>query len=292
MIDDVSWDFRRSAPVDDFRLRYVRRGSGPSVVLLHGWPGCWWDQHRVLERLEGEFEVIVPDLRGFGGSDRHDVDPRTFYSADAQASSILGLLDELGIERVVLHGYDVGSRVAQTIARRAPERVGGLVVSPPFPSFGHRPTSREAQGEFWYQHFHRLPLSHELIDGDLDAVRAYLGHFWRHWAGGRDILRPDQLDDLARVYARPGAFASSIAWYRAGAGAASQPAVPEHPPLRLPVIALASTRDPLFSVLWTDRLDLDFEDVDLRVLEDVGHFVPLEAPDAVAGAVRDIASRS
>jgi pimeloyl-ACP methyl ester carboxylesterase len=291
VIDDVSWDFRRSAPVDDFRLRYVRRGSGPSVVLLHGWPGCWWDQHRVLERLEGEFQVVVPDLRGFGGSDRHDVDPRTFYSADAQASSVLGLLDELGVERVIVSGYDVGSRVAQALAQRAPERVASLVVAPPFPSFGHRPTSREAQGEFWYQHFHRLPLSESLLDGDLDAVRAYLGHFWHHWAGDRDILRPDQLDDLARVYARPGAFASSIAWYRAGAGATSQPAVPESPPLTLPVIALCSTRDPLFAVDWTDRLDLDFADVDLRVLDDVGHFVPLEAPDAVADAIREIAGR-
>ena len=291
MIDDVSWDFRRSAPVDDFRLRYVRRGSGPAVLLLHGWPGCWWDQHRVLERLEGDFEVVVPDLRGFGGSDRHDVDPRTFYSADAQASSVLGLLDELCVERVIVSGYDVGSRVAQALARRAPERVASLVVAPPFPSFGHRPTSREAQGEFWYQHFHRLPLSEALLDGDLDAVRAYLGHFWHHWAGDRDILRPYQLDDLARVYARPGAFASSIAWYRAGAGATSQLAVPASPPLTLPVIALCSTRDPLFAADWTDRLDLDFADVDLRVLDDVGHFVPLEAPDAVADAIREIAGR-
>jgi pimeloyl-ACP methyl ester carboxylesterase len=291
VIDDVSWDFRRSAPVDDFRLRYVRRGSGPAVLLLHGWPGCWWDQHRVLERLEGDFEVVVPDLRGFGGSDRHDVDPRTFYSADAQASSVLGLLDELGVERVIVSGYDVGSRVAQALARRAPERVASLVVAPPFPSFGHRPTSREAQGEFWYQHFHRLPLSEQLLDGDLDAVRAYLGHFWHHWAGDRDILRRDQLDDLARVYARPGAFASSIAWYRAGAGATSQPAVPDSPPLTLPVIALCSTRDPLFAAEWTDRIDLDFADVELRVLDDVGHFVPLEAPDAVADAIREIANR-
>ena len=53
-------------------------------------------QHRVLERLDGDFEVVVPDLRGLGGSDRDDVDPRTFYSADAAASSVLGLLDELG----------------------------------------------------------------------------------------------------------------------------------------------------------------------------------------------------
>jgi pimeloyl-ACP methyl ester carboxylesterase len=122
-------------------------------------------------------------------------------------------------------------------------------------------------------------------------MRAYLGHFWHHWAGDRDILRRDQLDDLARVYARPGAFASSIAWYRAGAGATSQPAVPASPPLTLPVIALCSTRDPLFAAEWTDRIDLDFADVELRVLDDVGHFVPLEAPDAVADAIREIANR-
>ena len=67
--------------------------------------------------------------------------------------------------------------------------------------------------------------------------------------------------------------------------------MPEKPPLTLPVIALCSTRDPLFAADWTDRLDLDFEDVDLRVLDDVGHFVPLEAPDAVADAIREIADR-
>jgi pimeloyl-ACP methyl ester carboxylesterase len=289
MIDDPSWGFAMSAPVDGFRLRYVRRGGGDPVVLLHGWPGCWHDQHRVLELLESEFDVIVPDLRGFGGSDGHDVEPRTAYSADAQASSVLGLLDELGIDRVVLHGYDVGSRVSQAIARRAPERVRALVISPPFPSFGHRPTIRESQGEFWYQHFHRLALADELLDGSFEAVRAYLGHFWHHWAGDRDILAPEELDDLARVYARPGGIRSSIAWYRAGAGATSQPAVPEHPPLTLPVIALVSTRDPLFAAEWTDRLDLDFEDVDLRVLADVGHFLPLEAPAIVADAIRSAA---
>jgi pimeloyl-ACP methyl ester carboxylesterase len=280
-----------SAPVDGFRLRYVRRGEGPPVVLLHGWPGCWWDQHRVLERLQDGFDVVVPDLRGFGGSDRHDSDPASAYNADAQAASVLGLLDELGLDRVLVHAYDVGSRVAQAVARHAPDRVAGLALAPPVPSFGIRPTSREAQGEFWYQHFHRLALSEELLDGELRAVRAYLGHFWHHWAGDRDILTREELDALAALYARPGALRSSIAWYRAGAGATSQPAVPVHPPLRQPAIALCGTRDPLFPVAWTDALHLDFEDVELRVLEDVGHFTPLQAPDAVAAAVRDLNGR-
>ena len=290
--DDPAWGFAMSAPVDGFRLRYVRRGSGAPVVLLHGWPGCWWDQHRVLELLEGEFDVVVPDLRGFGGSDRHDVEPRPAYGADGQAASVLGLLDELGIERAVVHGYDVGSRVAQALARRAPDRVAALVVAPPFASFGHRPTSREAQGEFWYQHFHRLGLAEELLDGRLEAVRAYLGHFWHHWGGDRDVLDPEGLDALARMYARPGALRASIAWYRAGAGSTSQPAVPEHPPLTLPVIALCGARDPLFSVAWTDALHLDFEDVDLRIVDDVAHFTPVEAPAVVADAIRAAARRA
>jgi pimeloyl-ACP methyl ester carboxylesterase len=244
----------------------------------------------VLELLD-DCDVVVPDLRGFGGSDRHDVDPVANYGAAAQAASVLGLLDELGIEQAVVHGYDVGSRVAQAIVRAAPERVRALVVAPPYPSFGHRPTTREAQHEFWYQHFHRLPLSVELLDGNVDAVRAYLRHFWIHWADGHDLLGEEGLDALARLYGRPGALRSSIAWYRAGAGSTSQPAVPELPPLTLPVIALVGTQDPLFPVDWSDRLDLDFADVDVRVLEHVGHFVPVEAPDAVARAVRDAIRR-
>ena len=290
--DDPSWGFAMSAAVDGFRLRYVRRGAGSPVVLLHGWPGCWWDQHRVLEGLVGEFDVVVPDLRGFGGSDRHDVEPSWAYNADGQAASVLGLLDELGLERVLFHAYDVGSRVAQALARSAPERVTGLAIAPPFASFGIRPTSREAQHEFWYQHFHRLALSEELLDGDLRSVRAYLGHFWHHWAGDRDILTALELDALAALYARPGALRASIAWYRAGAGATSQPAVPVHPPLRQPVIALCGTRDPLFPMEWLDKLHLDFEDVEVRTLEDVGHFTPLQAPDAVADAIRALAARA
>ena len=128
----------RSAPVDGFSLAYDRTGDGPPVVLLHGWPGGRGDYRLVEPLLADVADVVVPDLRGFGESDRHSVAPDEGYSADAQARSVTGLLDELGLGPVVLAGYDIGSRIAQTVARQSPERVRALVVTPPMPGAGRR----------------------------------------------------------------------------------------------------------------------------------------------------------
>lgn len=72
--------------VDGFELAYDRAGNGPAVVLLHGWPGDRTDFRALVPLLSGEREVLVPDLRGFGESDKHPVDPKTYYSAQAQAA--------------------------------------------------------------------------------------------------------------------------------------------------------------------------------------------------------------
>src|ERR1700752_924421 len=101
---------RRSDPVDGFRLAYQRAGQGPAVLLLHGWPGDRTDYREVVPLLAGAADVIVPDLRGFGESDRHPADPAEQYGAAAQARSVIGLIGELGLDRPVLAGYDIGSR--------------------------------------------------------------------------------------------------------------------------------------------------------------------------------------
>src|SRR6266516_468909 len=98
-----------SAPVDGFRLAYDQVGSGPPVVLLHGWPGDRTDYRRVVPLLAERAEVVVPDLRGFGESDKHDLPPLEAYTRDAQARSVLALIEELGLDRPVIAGYDVGS---------------------------------------------------------------------------------------------------------------------------------------------------------------------------------------
>jgi pimeloyl-ACP methyl ester carboxylesterase len=281
----------RSAPVDGFSLAYDRSGAGEPVVLLHGWPGDRTDYQALVPLLEGDAEVVAPDLRGFGASDRHPAPPAEAYSATAQARSVLGLVDQLGLANPVLAGYDIGSRIAQAAARAAPGRVRSLVISPPLPGGGRRVLEPEAQREFWYQPFHNLGLVEELLDGRPEAVRSYLRHFWSHWSG--PSFEPDdrRLDHLAEMYSPPGAMTASVAWYRAGSGMVAMSLAERAPApgdrLAVPTTILWPEHDPLFPPAWSDRLGEFFGDVRVRHLDGVGHFTPVEAPDAFAAAIRD-----
>ena len=281
----------RSQPVDGFSLAYDRHGEGPPVVLLHGWPGMRTD-HRALVPLLAGFDVVVPDLRGFGESDKHPADPAVFYSVAAQARSVAGLHEELGLGPVVVVGYDIGSRVAQALARAQRQRVRGLVLAPPLPEIGQRILSPDAMREFWYQPFHRLGLAEELIDGRPDAVRSYLRHFWNHWGGPGFTLPAADLDALVEHYAPPGAFVASINWYRAGSGGVAMSLAEQVPDpadrIHQPTRVLWPEHDPLFPRAWGDRLGEFFADVTVTDLPGAGHFSPLQAPEAFAAAVRSM----
>jgi pimeloyl-ACP methyl ester carboxylesterase len=281
---------QRSAPIDGFSLAYDRIGHGPPVLLLHGWPGDRHDWREVAPHLSEDHELIVPDLRGFGESDAHLADPSEQYDAAAQARSLAGLLVELSLGPVVAAGYDVGSRVAQRLARDAPELVAALVLAPPLPGVGERVLEPDPQREFWYQSFHRLALPDALIDGRPDAVRAYLHYFWSHWSGPDFALTDGELERLVARYAAPGAFLASIAWYRAGAGTVASSLAEQAPPatelLAVKTTVLWPEHDPLFPRSWSDRLQEFFADVTLEELDGVGHFSPLEAPERFAQAIR------
>jgi pimeloyl-ACP methyl ester carboxylesterase len=284
----------RSGPIDGFSLAFDRFGpeaSDPAVVLLHGWPGDRQDWRAVAPLLvAGErATVLVPDLRGFGASDKHRADPTQAYAAAGQAASVLGLMRELDLGPSVVAGYDVGSRVAQRIAGDAPEAVRALVLAPPLPGAGHRVLSERAVREFWYQSFHRLDLAERLVDGDRAAVRAYLEHFWTHWSGPGYTPEPGELGRLAEAYGAPGAFVASIGWYRAGSGTVARSLAERAPApedrIAVPTTVLWPGHDPLFPAEWSDRLDEFFSAATLRTLPDAGHFLPLEAPEEFAGAI-------
>lgn len=108
--------------VNDIRLAYERRGHGTPMVLLHGYPldHHLWD--KVTPLLEDTFDLILPDLRGFGGSSTVD----SFYAMEDIAADIAALLDHLKIPKAAIVGHSMGGYVALAFARLYPERVLGL----------------------------------------------------------------------------------------------------------------------------------------------------------------------
>ncbi|MGE5376217.1 MAG: alpha/beta fold hydrolase [Bacteroidota bacterium] len=108
--------------VNGIHLAYERRGRGTPMVLLHGYPldhNLWED---VVPLLEDTFDLILPDLRGFGESTTVD----SFYTMEDFASDIAGLLDYLNIPRAAVAGHSMGGYVALAFARVYPERTLGL----------------------------------------------------------------------------------------------------------------------------------------------------------------------
>ncbi|MDQ2692328.1 MAG: alpha/beta hydrolase [Chloroflexota bacterium] len=108
--------------VNDIQLAYERRGTGTPLVLLHGFPldHNLWDE--VVPLLEDTFDLIIPDLRGFGGSTMGAIPD----SLDTYASDIAGLLDYLGIQQAAIAGHSMGGYVALAFVGLYPERVRGL----------------------------------------------------------------------------------------------------------------------------------------------------------------------
>jgi pimeloyl-ACP methyl ester carboxylesterase len=116
---------------------------------------------------------------------------------------VLGLLDELGLQAPVLAGYDIGSRIAQAVARAAPDRARALVLSPPLPGAGQRVLTADAQREFWYQPFHSLGLVEELVDGRPAAAAPICGISGRTGRGRPSSRMPGAWTTSSRPTGRP-----------------------------------------------------------------------------------------
>jgi pimeloyl-ACP methyl ester carboxylesterase len=219
--------------------------------------------------------TLVPNLLGFGSAFYGPVALED-VTAEAHARRLLDATDG----PLVVAGYDIGSRIAQAMARLEPARLAGLVVTPAFPAMQRFATAPEMAPHYWYQHFHRLELSKQLLDGRPEDVHAYLAHIWRTWAA-QDLTGDVDFAALVDDYARPGAFTASVAWYTANPSGSQAP-------IDTRAIVLWGEQDPLFPVAWAESVGESFTDAELRVLPGAGHFLPLEAPEAFADAVKEL----
>src|SRR5438067_3316767 len=109
------------APANGLRLHYAEIGAGPLVVLLHGFPECWYMWRNLLPRLAERFHVVAPDMRGYNWSDKpRGVDS---YEPDTLGRDLVSLLDALGHERAHVVGHDWGGSVAWHMGMHHASRV-------------------------------------------------------------------------------------------------------------------------------------------------------------------------
>jgi len=136
--------------VNGINIAYERRGRGTPLVLVHGFPLDHTSWDALLPHLEGQADVILPDLRGLGQSDfNHSGAPEGAYTVADMAADIVGLLDALKVEKAVVVGHSMGGYVTLAFARAYPQRLAGLglISTQVLPDAPERKAGRYATAE-------------------------------------------------------------------------------------------------------------------------------------------------
>jgi pimeloyl-ACP methyl ester carboxylesterase len=258
-------------PVGEVTLEVEDRGSGSPVVLLHGWPdaGRLW-RHQVDALGGAGFRTVVPDLRGFGASDKPE--GVESYGLPVLVADVLGLLNRLEVERAHVVGHDWGAALAWVVATLAPDRVESLVAL----SVGH-PGSFGGAGlaqreKSWYMLLFQFEGVAEewLSKDDWRNLREWSGH-------------PD-LEAVVADLSRPGALTAGLNWYRANLPPESLVADPlELPPVQVPTMGVWSTGDMALTEQSMTGSEAFVADGRWRYerIEGAGHWMQLDAPDRV-----------
>lgn len=270
-------------------MNHARDGTGNPVVLLHGWPEFWLVWRRLMGRLTDHFDLIAPEWRGFGDSDKPDPRPATSTTPDQLADDLRAFLDALGLQRVGLVAHDVGSAAAQVFTRRWPERVSGLFLfNAVHAAVGRAWIDGGHYARLWYQGFNQQPWAARLVGLSREACRLYIGGMLASWS--RD---PEAFDDDLEAYVdnfmKPGNLQGGFNWYlsvQPWRVAAIEGTAPKPPPLAsVPVRVLWGRHDPVLLATWAEGLRQFFPDIEVSYAENAGHFVHHETPDEAAAAV-------
>ena len=268
------------AEVNGVRLHYVRQGSGTPLLLIHGWPGFWFEWNQNIGPLSERFDVIAPDMRGFAYSDKPDLPPEEGYTDAVIADDIAALIAELGFDKVNLVAHDFGALWAQRLARTRPELLDKLILfNPPYPGIGGRWFEMPQPFESWYMFFHQQPWAEEIVGASRSNIEAYLRHFLRHWSHDTDVFPDEEIAEFVEAYSQPGALRGGFNCYRATFRTAGQ----DQGDLTIstPTLILWGDSDPIVKFEWSDNLGQFFTDHTLKKIEGAGHFIHREQPERI-----------
>jgi pimeloyl-ACP methyl ester carboxylesterase len=262
-----------TAQANGTTLHYVRGGTGPAIILLHGFPEDWYAYHRVMPLLAKQFTVLAVDLRGLGDS----IPTEGGYDAANMAEDVHQLAEHLRLEHVYVVGHDIGGMVAYAFARRYPETSRGvMMLDAPLPGFGPWDAVK-ASPITWHINFQQTPNLPEQLLAGREAI--YLRHF----------LDPGTISDAdvaryARAYAAPDHLRAALEIYRAFPAnekfnAAQQSAT------SVPLVLAPGENSPFEKLMPSFAEALRAHgcaNVKVEVIKNSVHYVADEQPEAVA----------
>jgi pimeloyl-ACP methyl ester carboxylesterase len=289
MMNGFDWNHRQ-VDANGINIHYVRHGDGSPLVLLHGWPEFWYTWRKNIPVLAADFDVIAPDLRGFGDTDKPGLpDPPNRLLGDF-VEDLRALADFLGFERFGVVSHDVGAYVAQGFARKYPERLSGLFFFDcPYPGIGKRWASPDSINEIWYQTFHQQPWAALLVGENWKTCEAYFRHFlerWSHEPGAFD----EDLDRWVENFMKPGNLQGGFDWYTSTNESRLdliRNGPPELPKIETPTRIRWGESDSVLKVEWADRLGDYFADLDFAPMREAGHFAHYERPELANREISD-----
>ncbi len=204
----------RFLETNGIRLHCAVDGEGPLVVLLHGFPECWYSWRHQIAALAPRFRVVAPDLRGYGESDKpRGVDA---YALPVLVEDVCGLVAAFGEREAVIVGHDWGGALAWTVAMERPAVTRRLVVmNCPHPAVfaQHLRGDLRQLARSWYMFFFQLPWLPETLLG-LNGAWA-VANAIRRSAVRRESITEEDLRVLREAASRPGALQSALNYYRA-----------------------------------------------------------------------------
>jgi len=272
--------------LNGIKQHYVTAGSGPAVLLLHGWPQTSYEWHRVLPLLAADHTVIAPDLRGFGFSSK----PAGGYDALTIAADLAALTEYLELTNVTVIGHDWGAVFGYVFAARYPERVRALgIVEMAIPGVGVMETAMVPvpEGNFlWHMGFQSVPDLPELLIADKE--RPYLRWFFEHFAYDPTAIGPTDLDEYVAAITQVGALRAGLAVYQEFFSTGEQVAELAKTPLTIPVRAYGGVA--CLGELTLMSVRAVAPGAEGGVIERCGHWAAEERPDFVAAMVRELAA--
>jgi pimeloyl-ACP methyl ester carboxylesterase len=266
----------KSAEANGVRINYKIGGSGPVVVLLHGYAQTSHMWIPLMPLLATTHTVIAPDLRGIGGSER----TQSGYDKKTMAKDIRELVRQLGHQQVQLVGHDIGLMVAYAYAAQYPSEVSKLVLMDAFlPGVGNWQDVWLLR-DLWHFHFYgEVPLA--LVKG---RERTYFEHFWNDFAADRTKSIPEADRRLyAAAYARANGMRAGFEVFRNFEQDAKDFAAFSTTKLDMPVLVL--TGEKASGTFLIEQAKLVATNVSGSVIKGSGHWLMEEATDQVVPAL-------